>query len=266
MPSTVQYYEWMNQGAGIESRSEDTNYQVPTGWTEGGISIDIFNPVSSSGAQIGNKLSKAPSVGSNQFIVIERLGVSPFLQGSMDIKVNQTYYFQLPDNTMSTTNNDDGVEQPVGISGLLFPYPCSAQQPAGRATDAFGQVGTGGITMPEASVPGGPSNYFVDTGGTLIPMMKKLDPPIYILGGQSFSFIYNCASKNAVAAGSAVPEVFPGGGTVMAFVSYTLHEGPEALIANELVGMGIPVTNNNIDWMKRQTLKNLLYEVDEDGD
>lgn len=252
MPSTVQYYEWLNQGVGIESRSEDMDYQVPTGWSTGGISLNIFNPTSG-GAYIGNKLSKTPVVKNNQFIVINKIGVSPYLQGTIDIKVNQTYYFQNPDGTMITTNNDERTEQPVGISGTLYPYPCYAQVPSNR----------GGITMPSG---GGAEDYFQDDGQILIPIAKKLDPPIYILGGQSFSFVYNAASDNVIIQGSRPLETYPGGGTVMVFVSYTLHEGPEALLANQLLEMGIPITNNNIDWLKRKTMVNMLYEVESNGD
>lgn len=252
MPSTIQYYEWCNQGAGIESRSEDMDYQVPEAIDTEGCSLNIFNPVNTDGAVIGNKLSRTPVVGNNQFVVINKIGLSPYLQGTIDIKVNQTYYFQNPDGTTISTNNPLGNAQPVGISGLLYPYPCSAQVPSA----------TGGITMPSGGLT---PDYFEDDGTILIPISNKLNPPIYILAGQTFSFIYNTANKLAVAQGSVGPEQYPAGGSIMVFVSYTLHEGPEALLANQLLDMGIPITNNNIDWLKRETMKNMLYEVDFNG-
>ena len=36
-----------------------------------------------------------------------------------------------------------------------------------------------------------------------------------------------------------------------AFVKYTLYDGPDALIANKLLEMGISVNPGNVDWYKR---------------
>ena len=246
MPSTVQYYEWMNMGTGILKRDEQMDYQSPTGW-DTPLQIDIFNNSS------GNTLSRTPVVGNHQFIVINKIGLSPFIQGELDIKVNQTSYFQNPDETTIQTGATTGIAHSVGISGNLFPYPCGAQVPSAD----------GGITMPEA---GDTNDYFVDDGQILIPIAKKLNPPIYILPGQTFSFIYNTAQANVVTQGSFGTETFPGGGTLMVFVSYTLHDGPEALVANQLLDMGVPVTNNNIDWLKRQTMINIIEGVESDAD
>jgi hypothetical protein len=42
---------------------------------------------------------------------------------------------------------------------------------------------------------------------------------------------------------------------VAAFVKYTLYDGPDALIANKLLEMGITVNPNNVDWYKRSLLE-----------
>ena len=40
-----------------------------------------------------------------------------------------------------------------------------------------------------------------------------------------------------------------------AFVKYTLYDGPDALIANKLLEMGVSVNPNNVDWYKRTLIE-----------
>jgi hypothetical protein len=48
-----------------------------------------------------------------------------------------------------------------------------------------------------------------------------------------------------------------GGSTlaVAAFVKYTLYDGPDALIANKLLELGVTVNPNNVDWYKRTLIE-----------
>ena len=39
-----------------------------------------------------------------------------------------------------------------------------------------------------------------------------------------------------------------------AFVKYTLYDGPDALIANKLLELGISVSPANVDWYKRSLI------------
>ena len=39
------------------------------------------------------------------------------------------------------------------------------------------------------------------------------------------------------------------------FVKYTLYDGPDALIANKLLEMGISVNPGNVDWYKRTLIQ-----------
>ena len=43
--------------------------------------------------------------------------------------------------------------------------------------------------------------------------------------------------------------------TVAVFVKYTLYDGPDALIANKLLELGITVNPNNVDWYKRTLIE-----------
>jgi hypothetical protein len=44
-------------------------------------------------------------------------------------------------------------------------------------------------------------------------------------------------------------------GDLRAFVKYTLYDGPDALIANKLLEMGISINPGNVDWYKRSLLQ-----------
>ena len=46
------------------------------------------------------------------------------------------------------------------------------------------------------------------------------------------------------------------GAGIACFVKYTLYDGPDALIANKLLEMGVTVNPNNVDWYKRSLLEN----------
>jgi hypothetical protein len=50
------------------------------------------------------------------------------------------------------------------------------------------------------------------------------------------------------------------GGVVSASVSYTLYDGPDSLIANKLLEMGVPVSGSNVDWYKQQLLEKSIQE------
>ena len=39
------------------------------------------------------------------------------------------------------------------------------------------------------------------------------------------------------------------------FIKYTLYDGPDALIANKLLEMGVTVNPNNVDWYKRTLIE-----------
>jgi hypothetical protein len=42
---------------------------------------------------------------------------------------------------------------------------------------------------------------------------------------------------------------------VAAFVKYTLYDGPDALIANKLLELGVTINPNNVDWYKRSLIE-----------
>jgi len=161
-------------------------------------------------------ITKPAETTATQFIVIEDIACSPTLNGAVQIRINTTDYFQNPD-----------VTDMVGIPGLASPYPRGA--PSTVTLD-----GAGGV------------DSLVDTDNIL----KSFDlyPDVYVLPGQTFQILYTPLSSSTLgAAGSTA--------VVSAFIKYTLYDGPDALIANKLLELGVTINPNNVDWYKRSLIE-----------
>jgi len=80
-------------------------------------------------------------------------------------------------------------------------------------------------------------------------ILKTFDlyPDIYVLPGQVWDVQYTQGSQNLVLN-------TPADG-VAVFIKYTLYDGPDALIANKLLELGITVNPNNVDWYKRTLIE-----------
>jgi len=106
------------------------------------------------------------------------------------------------------------------------------------------------------------TDYFLDPDnvandgipGTASPYPRSLDfqpsfnlyPDVYVLPGQVWDVLY--VAYNADSWGAAT------GADQYAFTKYTLYDGPDALIANKLLEMGISINPGNVDWYKRSLL------------
>lgn len=155
----------------------------------------------------GNNITKPAETTATQFVVIEDISCSPWLNGNVQIRINTTDYFQNPD-----------VTNMFGIPGLASPYPRGA-----------------------ASALGGTDN-----------LLKSFDlyPDVYVLPGQTWQILYTTRDgATAYAAGATDAQV------VSAFVKYTLYDGPDALIANKLLELGVTINPNNVDWYKRSLIE-----------
>ena len=80
--------------------------------------------------------------------------------------------------------------------------------------------------------------------------MKSFDlyPDGYVLPGQVFQILSSCTT--ALTGAAATNTV-----VVAAFVKYTLYDGPDALIANKLLELGVTINPNNVDWYKRTLIE-----------
>ena len=127
-------------------------------------------------------------------------------------------------NTTSYFQNPD-VTQQSGVPGTASPYPRGSSDTVGVAN--------------------------ADNGVQLLNAFE-LTPDVYVLPGQVWDMRYSQSVTNT-GAGS------PGGANstlaVAAFVKYTLYDGPDALIANKLLELGVTVNPNNVDWYKRTLIE-----------
>ena len=144
------------------------------------------------------------------------------MAGAIQVRINTTDYFQNPD-----------VTQMNGVPGTASPYP------RGSPTSVIG--GLVGATVDEGVLTVFPDN-----------LLKSFDlyPDIYVLPGQVFQILYT-TPQGTGAGGAAAPQEPDCERSYLAFVKYTLYDGPDALIANKLLELGVTINPNNIDWYKR---------------
>jgi len=146
----------------------------------------------------------------------------------VQVRINTTDYFLNPDNV---TNE--------GIPGTASPYPRSLDfQPSFNLyPDVYvlpGQVWDVRVT---SFCRDGSITARTGAGGTV--------------SGAGYAGDWGkLPITTGVAAGGAVMN----GIDFNAFVKYTLYDGPDALIANKLLEMGISINPGNVDWYKRSLL------------
>mgnify|MGYP003648026029 FL=1 len=120
-------------------------------------------------------------------------------------------------NTTDYFQNPD-VTVMSGIPGRASPYPVGAPSTAGP------------------------------TGTDNVLSSFNLYPDVYVLPGQTWSVLYTPTSDVLGDSGGATTGV-------ACFVKYTLYDGPDALIANKLLELGVTVNPNNVDWYKRTLIE-----------
>ena len=97
----------------------------------------------------------------------------------------------------------------------------------------------------QTGIPGTASPY--PRGYQNILKTFDLYPDIYVLPGQVWDVLYTQGAFSLQA--GEVCDV------VAVFIKYTLYDGPDALIANKLLELGITVNPNNVDWYKRTLIE-----------
>ena len=223
MSMRSQVYEWSNMapgtvaggGAGSVLNRSQNDLPVPV---PANVATDIFI------GGIGNNITKPAETTATQFIVIEDISCTPDLAGAVQVRINTTDYFQNPD-----------VTQMNGVPGLASPYP--------RGAPSVNPTGTGANTATGTVVTTTPDN-----------LLKSFDlyPDIYVLPGQVFQILYTTPQGTGATIFAAAGVL---GKVVSCFVKYTLYDGPDALIANKLLELGVTINPNNIDWYKRSLIE-----------
>jgi hypothetical protein len=102
----------------------------------------------------------------------------------------------------------------------------------------------------------GPRAYGIP--GTASPYPRSVDfqpsfnlyPDVYVLPGQVWDILVTYYLQSGVGDGAGNAN----SGDYRCFTKYTLYDGPDALIANKLLEMGISINPGNVDWYKRSLL------------
>ena len=118
-------------------------------------------------------------------------------------------------NTTDYFQNPD-VTVMSGIPGRASPYPVGAPSTAGGSDNVLSSF--------------------------------NLYPDVYVLPGQTWSVLYTPTST-VEGFGTATTT------GVACFVKYTLYDGPDALIANKLLELGVTRNPNIVDWYKRTLIE-----------
>ena len=128
---------------------------------------------------------------------------------------------QIRINTTDYFQNPD-VTNMDGIPGLASPYPRGANSTLDLTSVTASSVGSQNI-------------------------LKSFDlyPDVYVLPGQTFQILYSTRDGTD---GTSTQ-------IVSAFLKYTLYDGPDALIANKLLELGVTINPNNVDWYKRSLIE-----------
>jgi len=100
--------------------------------------------------------------------------------------------------------------------------------------------------IPNDGIPGAASPY---PRSINFQPCFNLYPDVYVLPGQVWDVLVTFYNAGAFAGATAVAN------ELMCFVKYTLYDGPDALIANKLLEMGISINPGNVDWYKRSLLQ-----------
>ena len=214
---------WLNGGQFTPAAILTGDYPGTTGYIvnpratnmTAGSSTDTFSD------SIGPSLTMPTAATATQFIVIEKPLCSILAQGRVKPIINTTAYNLNPDGTSDDIS---------AFSGLAYPFPDGAEN-----NDAVGTA--------------------AGNAGQYTYSMNKLNQPIYILPGQTFEnkFIPLTAVTGSSVVGGG-DNLIPGD-SVCSFTTYSVYDGPDALIASKLVEMGYPVSMANVDWYKRQLLQ-----------
>jgi hypothetical protein len=217
-----QIYTWELYGDGGDG-TDITHY--PRGGESHSIFYGAFGAVQA-GKQTG-------LVKEDEFIVIEKIaskpGISPNSFLTTGIAPNRQLTSWLPNmfvNLIIDTTNyyqDPQNVYAVGISGLASPYPKQVSD----------------------------EPYY------------ELWPPVYVLPHQTVDVRYTLYNDITLSAGAGSWDVIPLTTMIAAvYVEYTLYNGTDAMMAQKLIKLGIPVTVGSVENYRRMLLESKGLETD----
>jgi|DEB0MinimDraft_4_1074332.scaffolds.fasta_scaffold01986_10 hypothetical protein len=171
----------------------------------------------------GNNITKPAETTATEFVVIEDIAVTPTLG----------VHSAVTDGTEIR-----GLRSSGGIAG-----PRAYVQVRINTTDYFLDPDN----IPNDGIPGAGSPY---PRSINFQPSFNLYPDVYVLPGQVWDALVTFYNSGAFATTTT-----SAAGELQCFVKYTLYDGPDALIANKLLEMGISINPGNVDWYKRSLLQ-----------
>ena len=171
----------------------------------------------------GNNITKPAETTATEFVVIEDIAISPSAFMNANNQAESAYR---------------GLTQAGGLAGGR-----SFVQVRINTTDYFLDPDN----IPNDGIPGTASPYprSIDFQPSF-----NLYPDVYVLPGQVWDVLVTFYNESGV----ALSGTNLAAGALRCFVKYTLYDGPDALIANKLLEMGISINPGNVDWYKRSLL------------
>ena len=173
----------------------------------------------------GNNITKPAETTATQFVVIEDVAVSPTAFIYTGVGTGSDVYRGLIAGNVAT-----------GVAGNR-----AYIQVRINTTDYFLDPDN----VANNGVPGAASPY---PRSTDFQPCFNLYPDVYVLPGQVFDALVTF--YNTGATGTTILNC-----GLWAFMKYTLYDGPDALIANKLLEMGISINPGNVDWYKRTLIQ-----------
>ena len=259
-----------------------------------GTAYGAFNGLSGTQISIfiggfGNNITKPAETTATEFVVIEDIACTPSLNANAGVSTN-TVAGAL---AAGPVTNISGTAPSQLAAGQLATWAATNNLALGAVYTgcSAGVIGPRMYVQVRINTTDyflNPDNV-TNSGipGTASPYPRSLDfqpsfnlyPDVYVLPGQVWdvrvtSFCRDGSAAARTGAGGAISGAgYAGdwgklptgtgviaGGTPMngidfnAFCKYTLYDGPDALIANKLLEMGISINPGNVDWYKRSLL------------
>jgi len=220
MAMRSQVYEWDgSRGSGAAGSTLASN--------DAGKSISIFI-----GGK-GNNITKPAETNATQFIVIEEIASTPSYFGTT----------ASDGGSIGTSVRGLNGQANTNTTGQTYRGPLAYTQIVINTTEYFLDPDN----IANSGVPGAASPF---PRSVNFQPSFNLHPTVYVLPGQTFDVRYTFYNTFHGTGGATTYSA----GQDMCFVKYTLYDGPDSLIANRLLEMGITVNPGNVDWYKRSLL------------
>jgi hypothetical protein len=178
----------------------------------------------------GNNITKPAETTATEFVVVEDIAITPTA-------------------SCSTVGGTDYRGLLIGTAGIGLAGPRAYVQVRINTTDYFLDPDN----VPNDGIPGSGSPY---PRSVNFQPSFNLYPDVYVLPGQVWDVLVTWYNNNGLpgagAGGGDATQCVSG--SLRAFTKYTLYDGPDALIANKLLEMGISINPGNVDWYKRSLL------------